>query len=100
MKKKECINKESLIGKKYYPIDNSYCVNLTACAQYPYNNDRGAYLAGNMIGESQKECTIVSEPFMCKIKPFIQDVIKEHEMILVNYNNNTYSILFFRECVK
>ena len=99
MKKYIIIGVESIIGKKYYPFDNSYCVNLTSCSNHPYENDTTSYLAGTMGGDSVKECEIVSEPFTCNVVSS-NDCIKTIEMILVNYNGNTYSIMYNEKYVK
>lgn len=87
----------SLIGKKYYPCDNSYCVNLTSSAVYPYKNNTKARLAGTQTGEKVKECIIVSEPFKCIISNLKTE---KYTMILVEYNNETYSVLYDPRCVK
>lgn len=85
---------ESIVGKTYIPHDNSYCVNLTSSSNYPYKSETSARLAGTRIGDEPKECIILTEPFMCKILS-VNGIIKEIEMILVNYNNSTYSIMYY-----
>lgn len=90
---------KSLIGKYYYPCDNSYCVNLTSSSNYPYkNNANDAFLAGTLVGHEPKKCIIVSEPFDCVVKEII-DGVKTVKMIIVNYNGNSYSTMFFSDCV-
>jgi len=88
----------SIIGKKYIPYDNSYCVNLTSTSGYPYKNDTAAYLAGTQVGDAPKECIIVSEPFLCTV-PIMHGDTKEIEMVLVNYNGCTYSIMFHKDAI-
>lgn len=83
--------------KKYYPKDNSWTVNLTSCSNYPYKNNTENYLAGTRFGDKVKECIIVSEPFLCFISTYNGD--KEYKMIMVNYNDNTYSVMYFEDCV-
>jgi hypothetical protein len=89
------MKKSSIIGKKYYPMDNSYCVNLTSTSNYPYKNDTNVYLAGARIGDEVKECIILSEPFKCIINT--NTGLIEEKMVIVNYNNNTYSVLYYKE---
>ena len=95
--KAKSIVSQSLIGRKYYPFDNSYCVNLTQSSNYPYSNKRNVYLAGTLLGDPVKECIIVSEPFKCKVKSCVGNEIYEHDMIMVNYNNHTYSVMFHKQ---
>ena len=89
--------KESLIGKFYLPSDNSYSVNLTSSSNNPYENDQ-LYLAGT-FNTNAKLCTIVSEPFMCYINTSI-GTSKLVEMILVEYDGQTSSILYYEKCVQ
>ena len=51
---------ESLIGKTYFPVDNSYAVCLSDRSEYGSNTSY--YLAGTAWDE-QIECTIISQPF-------------------------------------
>jgi hypothetical protein len=87
---------ESLIGKWYLPVDNSYSVNLTSAALYPYKSEDTS-LAGNYNSDA-KMCIIVSEPFICKVHSDISG-LRTHEMIMVEYENKTYSILYYERCV-
>lgn len=73
------------------PSDNSYTVNLTSCGVDNGNNDRSNYLAGNMFGGLAKICTIVSEPFGSITKSNYSPI---HTMIAVEYDNQTYVVLF------
>jgi len=93
------IKPKSIIGRKYYPYDNSYTVNLTSSSNYPCINDQSNYLAGNLMGALVKECIIVSEPFNCIVKGFMGKT-KVIEMILVTYNNCTYSVMYHENAIK
>lgn len=85
--------KESLIGKKYRPHDNSWSINVTTCSNYPYKNKQG-YLAGTH-NTSQKECIICSEPFDCYInKSVLHFNLEICKMIMVNFNQETHMVLF------
>jgi hypothetical protein len=88
---------ESLIGKCYLPVDNSYSVNLTSASRYPYKSEDTS-LAGNFSSEA-KMCVIVSEPFICKVDSDLSG-IRTYEMIMVEYDNKTYSILYYEGCVR
>ena len=88
---------ESLIGKWYLPVDNSYSVNLTSAALYPYKSEDTS-LAGNYNSEA-KMCVIVSEPFICRVDSDLSG-IRTYEMIMVEYENKTYSILYYEHCVR
>jgi hypothetical protein len=85
--------KESLIGKYYLPVDNSYSVNLTSAVDYPYKNEH-LYLAGTYNTEA-KLCIIVSEPFTINI-----DGMRMVEMILVEYEKQISTIMYFKDCVR
>jgi hypothetical protein len=87
--------KESLIGKYYLPCDNSYSVNLTSATNYPYKREE-PLLAGSFNSEA-KMCVIVSEPFICKVDSNLSGI---YEMIMVEYENKTYSILYYEHCVR
>lgn len=88
----------SIIGKKYIPFDNSYSVNITNCSNYPYNNVKTSYLAGNQGGELAKECIIKTEPFKCNIKTWNNN-IEEKEMVVVSYRDNDYVVMFRIESI-
>lgn len=87
---------ESLIGKWYLPVDNSYSVNLTSAANHPYISEDTS-LAGNYNSDA-KMCVIVSEPFICKVDSGLSG-IRTYDMIMVEYENKTYSILYYERCV-
>lgn len=82
--------KESLINKYYQCSDNSYAVNITSSARYPYKNEQ-LYLAGT-VDENGVLCKIVSEPFNVRIGD--DSVVREHTMIMVDYDNKTSCVLF------
>lgn len=82
------MNTQSIIGKKYIPFDNSHSCNLSL--QKPSGN---IYLAGTLIGHEPKICTIISNPFLMK-RINCEGKLKETEMVLVEYNNQTYSVMF------
>ena len=85
--------KESIIGKKYIPTDNSWSVNVTTASECPWKNEQ-RYLSGTMdCNFIPVECTIVSEPFFAKVMSYKQ--IREQLMIAVDYNNETHIVLFF-----
>lgn len=85
--------KESIIGKKYIPIDNSWSVNVTTASDYPHKNE-WRYLSGTPDNNfTPVECTIVSEPFFMKVSTYKQ--IREQLMVAVDYNDETHIVLFF-----
>lgn len=84
--------KESIIGMKYIPFDNSFSVNLTSCCDYPYLNKQ-KYLGGT-YNTSPKTCTIVSEPFSVNTRINALDKDYIYQMIAVEYNNETHVVLF------
>lgn len=71
-------NCQSLIGRKYIPVDNSYS-NCLSVASYNSSGKKEHYLAGNQCGDCPQLCTIVSEPFQMLVqrwgKPGIQTMI-------------------------
>jgi hypothetical protein len=89
--------KESLIGRCYLPVDNSYSVNLTSATKYPYKSE-DISLAGGFNSDA-KMCVIVSEPFICRVDSDLSG-IRTYEMIMVEYENKTYSILYYEHCVR
>jgi hypothetical protein len=82
---------ESLIGKKYYPVDNSYEICLTDRKEY-YS------LAGNSLNPAKQpeECEIISEPFRTLIQSdIVKDSVFERHMILVKCPRGyTHATLF------
>lgn len=88
---------ESIVGKYYLPHDNSYSVNLTSASNYPYDNEQ-LYLAGTNDTDA-KLCKIVSEPFICNVRVGLDGDIKQYEMILVEYEGQTSSILYHKDSV-
>ena len=85
---------QSIIGRQYLPGDNSYAVNLTDSSNYPYTNEN-SYLAGTHGGMGRKQVTIVSEPFLCKIRTILGD-IRQHPMIVVESEGKHHLTLFFQ----
>jgi hypothetical protein len=80
---------ESLIGKKYYPIDNSYSVCLT-------DGKMNYQLAGNHYNRPKQpeECEIVSEPFDMVVNNIIGGFLTR-QMILVKCERGfTHSVVF------
>lgn len=67
------------IGKKLYPIDNSYCYNIETKEQ--------AYLAGT-AWEDPKLVQIISAPFIEK-----NCHGDEHEFVKVKYEGRIYVVL-------
>jgi hypothetical protein len=100
---------ESIIGKKYIPKDSSYCVNITKGKE-----DHEVHLAGTsspvditlhreegfMENTPAKVCTILTNPFTCITELSTTKKSKEHEFIIVSYNNQTFSVLYYPECVQ
>ena len=87
------VMKNTYIGLKYKPIDNSFSVNLTSASTEPYENLR-PYLAGTFYTQP-KICTIISEPF----EMFINSSFRKVKMILVEYNETTNVVLFDERCI-
>lgn len=85
---------ENIIGKKYKPKDNSYCVNISEGKE-----DWDIHLAGTQDNPEIKVCTILTNPFTCITELSTTKKSKEHEFIIVSYNNQTFSVLYYPECV-
>lgn len=85
--------KESLIGKWYESFDNSYAVNITSSARYPYRNEQ-QYLAGINGDVDGVLCKIVSEPFNVKVRIGDDNRFVDYKMIMVEHKNNTSCVLF------
>ena len=93
------MSKKSLIGKKYIPCDNSWSVNVTDCGKSLFKPQR-SFLAG-ICGGGGVECVIISEPFDCIVETIgIENPKSTHKMIMVNYNDETHMVLFYKNCVK
>ena len=75
---------DSIIGKNYYPSDNSYVICLET-----QKEPVGYYLAGTQTGHSAKLCKIISEPYSAKN-------VFGNTCTFVNvlYNKNTYRVLY------
>ena len=85
--------KESLIGKKYIPIDNSWSVNVTSCGDF-LSKAKRSYLARSYWDEG-KTCVIVSESFICNVcTTGVSEPRSTRKMIMVNYNNETHMVMF------
>lgn len=96
---KKFIMKKSIIGKKYQPFDNSWEVNITSCTDYPVEN-KIKYPAGTQCGDPKRECTIISEPFMCNVMSIgLSNPKITREMIMVDIEGDTHMIMFFKECI-
>ena len=91
--------KESIIGKKYYSRDNSYCVNITAASNYPYVGRDNYYLAGTQMGHPVRECVISTDPFEGQILASL-GTIKTKTLIIVSYDNKVFSVLYDEQGVK
>ena len=85
---------QDILGLRYRPFDNSYCVNLTSATSFLNGNksDISEY-PGGTFNDLPKVCTIVSHPFIQSVITAANEV-KRYEMILVEYCNSTYSVLF------
>lgn len=68
---------ESIIGRKYYPKDNSFIIDF---------NDMKKHHT-DLIN---KECKVISLPFTAKVEEFNN----EYDFVLVEHNGNTYRTLF------
>lgn len=83
------MSKESVIGKKYYPVDNSYAICLT-------DGKKNYLLGGNhySVPKQKEECIIVSQPFEMLVKTVSGDH-KTVSMILVECSRGfTHAVLF------
>lgn len=91
---------KSLVGKKYIyiPIDNSWSVNVANCGDF-LSQAKRCTLAGN-YKEYAKECIISSEPFDCNTYTTgLLEPKSNHKMIMVEYNQETYMVLFYKSSV-
>lgn len=83
--------KESIIGKKYKPDDNSWSLNLTKSGN-GYNRVIRGYLGGTYRTDAVV-CTIKSEPFKMIVESGMYQV-DTRTMIIVEYNKSSYTVLF------
>lgn len=95
----ENTTKPCIIGKTYIPKDNSYSVCLSKI-----NNNHGIpdnthdYLAGAYHPKEQaKVCIIVTEPFFVT---FDRSINVLHRMIIVQYKNKQYMVLYHKDAIK
>ena len=94
------MNKKSIIGNLYYPKDNSYIGiydsegNLSEGGQLVSRGDKpiGNNLFGPVYETVSPECTIVSEPFVEKIK--FLDNTYAHPFVKVECYGLTYRVLW------
>lgn len=94
------MNKKSIIGNLYYPKDNFYIGiydsegNLSEGGQLVSRRNKpiGNNLFGPVYETVFPECTIVSEPFVEKIK--FLDNIYTHPFVKVEYYGLTYRVLW------
>jgi len=77
------INNPYGIGRKAYPLDNSYA----------YNTETGIneYLTGILDGEP-KLVQIISPPFLMDVNNSVGNIVKK-EMVKVKYNNQIHIVL-------
>lgn len=84
MKNQKSESEKSIIGKQYFPVDNSYAVCL--------NDGENHYLAGT-FNEKPTLITIISEPFL--MKPKGRKLTGDLFFILVKTDNdNIHSVIF------
>ena len=86
--------KESIIGKKYKPNDNSWSLNLTKSVNSTNRGNRivRGYLGGTYVTDSVI-CKIKSEPFEMQIQALDRNPYPV-TMVIVEYKKNTYIVLF------
>lgn len=82
---------ESIIGKKYIAIDNSYSLNLT-------NQKRDYRLAGTG-NDNPKEAIIISEPYKQDVECIVSG-IKSYDFINVKYEQDTIRVLYHEQAVE
>lgn len=83
--------KESIIGKKYLSLDNSYAICLS--------DGKNHSLAGYLGGPNAQITTIVTEPFLGQVMSIFRKI--EHYMILVkDSKNRIHSVLFEERSIK
>lgn len=82
---------ESIIGKKYVAIDNSYSLNLT-------DQKREHYLAGTGF-DNPKEAIIVSEPYKQDVECIVSG-IKSYDFINVKYEQDTIRVMYHKQAVE
>ena len=79
--------KESIIGKKYLSLDNSFAVCLSDGENH------------NLAGPNAQITTIVTEPFLGKVKSIFKE--NQYYMILVkDSKNRIHSVLFEERSIK
>lgn len=71
---------ESLIGREYIPVDNSYEVNLTDQSAKPTSPNRIT--------------KITSEPFLLPIISQFSEKSNDHWMVAVSYENQTFITMY------
>lgn len=77
------------IGKKLYPVDNSYSQDLSTGKYATPNNNAG--LAGAVWTPAVK-CTIESEPYIITV-PAAAGNLVTREMVIVSYGGKKYLML-------
>lgn len=87
----------SLIGRKYYPVDNSYIKHILG------EKVEGWIDLVGCMGNSQRETIIVSEPYedKCECKHMDNKWFNEiYTFINVLYQNTIYRVLYFEHGLK
>lgn len=83
----------SLIGRKYFPTDNSYAHCISDSGIFGKKQDY--YLAGT-YEEEEIECTIVSEPFYVSMPAYIGKGTRQQLFVIVqdSVHDKTHLVLF------
>lgn len=81
---------ESIIGKKYIAVDNSYSLNLT-------NQRREHWLAGT-VNDNPKEAIVISEPYKQNVECVVSG-IKSYEFVNVEYEGDTIKVMYHEKAV-
>lgn len=94
--------KPSIIGRTYIPKDNSYSICLSKVNDnHGIPNHSHDYLAGTNTTPKieAKECIIITEPFLITIHKR-KNEIRAHRMIIVQYENKEYMVLYNKDGIK
>lgn len=96
--------KESIIGKKYIAIDNSFSIELSrnmGLNRYTKEMVDSPYLAGtSQLGDYPKICTIVTEPFTINVVDEYKhkdNKEREHLFVIVSDDSNRQHIVLWHE---
>lgn len=82
---------ESIIGKEYRAIDNSYAVNITH--KECYSGLAGAF------GVPFEISTIITNPFMCNVLSKNGNIVVREMIIVEDRHNQFHSVMYFEHGV-